>query len=291
MNTLMAFQVFVRVAEFGGFTAASRTLGLSVSAVTKTIARLEDQLGTQLIARTTRRMSLTEDGEALYERALPILAQLAQLEQAVGQARQVPRGRVRAVVPYSFGRVTLIPALPLFCARFPEISLDLTFSDNAVDLLADGFDLGVLTGRPVDPRVTTVELTRGRQVTVASPSYVAARGQPETPDALAGHVCLISRFGPDWLFEEAGERRVTRVAGPLVIRNGDALREAACVGLGLATGTWWLFRKELEAGRLVSLLDAFQPPAVPVCAYYPSARPPALKVRLLVDFLIEVTRP
>src|SRR5918911_316684 len=137
----MALGIFVRVVEQGGFTAAANKLGLSPSAVTKTIARLEDELGTQLFNRTTRKLRTTDYGQEFYERCVQILAELEEAEAALRQGNAVTRGRIRAVVPFSFGRVTLVPAMPAFFERYPEITLDLNFSDHPVDLVAEGYDL------------------------------------------------------------------------------------------------------------------------------------------------------
>ncbi len=146
MDKFTALAVFVRVVEHGGFTAAASKLGLSASAVTKTIARLEDELGTQLFNRTTRRLAPTDYGQEFYERCVRILADLEDAEAQLRRGSVVTRGRVRAVVPFSFGRVTLVPEMPRFLERYPEIALDVSFSDEAVDLIAEGLDVAVRTG-------------------------------------------------------------------------------------------------------------------------------------------------
>ncbi|MDB5317860.1 MAG: DNA-binding transcriptional regulator, LysR family [Rhodospirillales bacterium] len=291
MDKFTALTVFARVVEHGGFTAAASRLGLSPSAVTKTIARLEDQLATQLFTRTTRRLRITDDGQDFYERCVRVLAELEEAESILRQGSVVARGRIRAVVPLSFGRVTLAPELPAFFALHPEVNLDLHFSDGQVDLIAEGFDVAVRTGNFSDSRLTTRLLTRGAQVTVAAPSYLARCGEPAVPHDLREHNCLISRFGPEWSFVGADGKPLTlRVRGNAVINSGDALRETAVAGTGIAQGTWWLYRKDLERGDLSPILAAFAAEGAPVSVLYPQQRHMAPKLRAFIDFLVSITR-
>ncbi len=287
----MALTVFAKVAEHGGFTGAARRLGLSVSAVTKTIARLEDELGVQLFHRTTRKLHTTDYGQEYYERCIRILTELEEADSMLRSGSGAPRGRIRAVVPFSFGRVTLVPELPAFLNRYPEITLELDFSDRPVDLVAEGFDVAVRTGNFTDSQLVTRLLTRGTQVTFAAASYLHARGVPATPDDLRSHNCIVGRFGPEWTFKgKDGRPRAFRVRGNVVVNNGDALREAAVAGLGIAQGTWWLARKDLEAGAVVPILESHALDAMPVCVLYPAQRHLPVKVRAFIDFLVEITR-
>lgn len=291
MNKFLAMTVFTRVAEHGGFTAASKKLGMSVSAATKSVARLEDELGVQLFRRTTRRLALTDAGQEFYERCVRILAELEDAEAAMRRANASPRGRLRVIMPFSFGRVTVVPALPQFRAGHPDIALDLSFSDRPVDLIEEGFDLAVRTGELSDSRLVTRVLTRGPQITVAAPGYLARHGTPQIPEDLDRHDCIIGRFGPEWSFRAAdGRTRRMRVRGNLTIWSGDALREAAVAGLGIAQATWWLFRKDLEAGAVVPVLGDYVLEGLPVSVLYPANRHPAVKVRAFIDFLVAVTR-
>lgn len=291
MNKFMAISVFVRVAEHGGFTAAAETLDLSVSAVTKTISRLEDELGVQLFNRTTRRINITDYGQKFYERCIRILAELEDAEAALQTGIAAPKGRIRVVLPFSFGRVTVIPQLPRFLEAHPEIEVDVHFSDAAVDMIAEGFDIAVRTGEISDSRLNTRVLTRGSQVTVASPAYLERRGWPKTPDDLSHHNCIVGRFGPEWSFLHPDKRRfVVRVSGNCTINSGDALREAAVSGLGIVQGTWWLMRKDLEQGSVVSLLDDWADQGMSVSILYSANRHVPQKVRAFLDFLIEITK-
>ena len=287
----MALTVFARVVEQGGFTAAAKKLGLSPSAVTKTIARLEDELDTQLFTRTTRRLRTTDDGQGFYERCVQILAELEDAEVTLTRGSAVPRGRIRAVVPLSFGRVTLMPELPAFFERYPEISLELHFSDGP----GRPDRRGLRPGGPhrqhhrqppdhaaADPRPAGDG---------GAPRYLARHGEPETPEGLRDHNCLISRFGPEWSFRGPDGRAFTlRVRGNAVINSGDALREAAVAGTGIAQGTWWLYRKDLERGDVRAILQDYAQEGAPVSVLYPAQRHVPAKLRALIDFLVQITR-
>lgn len=294
MNKFLAISVFVRVAEQGGFTAAARKLNMSVSAVTKTVARLEDEVGAQLFNRTTRKLSTTDYGQEFYERCVRILADLEDAEMELQRGNLAARGRVRAVVPLSFGRVTLVPELPTFFKTYPDVSLDLSFTDSnkPIDMIADGIDVAVRTGQITDSRLVTRVLTSSPQVTVASPGYLKAFGTPRTPEELQHHNCIIgSRSPPEWRFlDRDGRPIVVRVSGNTFIDSGDAVREAAVAGLGIIQGTWWLVRKDLERGAVQSILTDYTVEGAPISVLYPANRHLPKKVRVFVDFLAAITQ-
>lgn len=291
MNKFQAIHAFTQVAERGGFTAAAKRLGMSPSAVTKCVARLEDELGTQLFNRTTRRIALTDYGQDFYERCVRIIADLEEAETAMRESSTSPKGTVRIVMPLSYGRVTMIPALPLFYERHPNIKLDLHFNDLAVDMIQEGFDLAVRTGDLSDSRLIRRVLVKGPVITVAAPDYLARHGTPEVPEDLARHNCIIGRFGQEWSYRRNGTLMDVRVDGSLWVQSGDALREAAATGIGIAQSTWWLFRKDLRAGSVVTILDDFVPEERPVSVLYPAKRHMARKVAAVIEFLIEISKP
>src|SRR5882757_6756144 len=291
MNKFMAINVLVRVVESGGFTAAARKMGMSVSAVTKAIARLEDELGTQLFNRTTRQVNTTDYGQDFYERCVQILDDLEDAESLVKSRSVATEGRIRAVVPFSFGRVTLVPALPLFYEQYPNISVELSFSDGPVDLVAEGYDVAVRTGQILDSRLTTRLLTRGSQITAASPQYLKKHGTPKTPDDLKDHNCVVGRFGPEWDFaNKKGDKTTVRVSGNTIINSGDAYREAAVSGVGIIQGTFWLVRKDLESGALVEILNEYALEGAPISVLYLAKRHLPRKVRVFLDFIIALTK-
>jgi DNA-binding transcriptional LysR family regulator len=291
MNKLGAMKIFVRVAEEGGFTAAAAKLGLSVSAVTKAISRLEDELGVLLFTRTTRQIKITDYAQDYYQQCVAILSDIEEAELNLRGDTTTAKGRVRALLPFSFGRVTVMPALPSFLERHPEIQLEIDFSDEGMDLVARGYDVAVRTGNISDSRLNTRVLTRSKQVTVAAPSYLARQGTPAHPRDLRHHNCLVGRFGPEWMFRDGdGEPYTIRVSGAAVINSGDALREAAAVGLGIAQGTWWLFRKDLENGAVVPILEDYADAGMPISILYTANRHVPRKVRAFLDFLIEISK-
>jgi len=291
MNKLNAMRAFVSVVDHGSFTASARKLGVSISSATKLVAHLEAELATRLLNRTTRRLVVTEQGRKFYERCRNILAAVDEAETSVRKSNSAIRGQVRMVLPYLFGRCTLLPALPQFFARYPDVDLQLNFSDGAIDLIEAGVDLGVHTGEISTPGLTRRRLTGGLQVTAASPRYIKTFGVPQTPDDLANHNCIWGRFGPDWLFRTlSGGKRMVRVNGNLKVFSGDALREAAVAGLGIVHASWWALRHELAAGRLVQILKDYATEGRPVSVVYPASRYVPAKVRATVDFLVEITK-
>ncbi len=290
MNKFMALLVFSKVVEHGGFTAAARNLRMSVSAVTKTMARLEDELGTQLFNRTTRRLHTTDYGQQFYERCVRILGDLEDAEAALREGSLSYSGRLRVVVPFSFGRITVVPELRRFFSRYPDIAVELNFSDSPVDLIAEGYDVAVRTGEIKDSRLVSRILTRGTQVTFAAPAYLEAHGVPQTPGALRDHNCITGRFGADWSFRDLDNAPLSvHVKGNCVVNSGDALREAAAAGIGIAQGTWWLVRKDLENGTVRSILHDYAIAGMPISIVYPSQRHLPAKVRVFIDFLVALT--
>jgi DNA-binding transcriptional LysR family regulator len=290
MNKFAAFHTFVTAAEQGSFTAAARKLGTSASTVTKMIGRLEDDLGARLFNRTTRQLALTEHGQDLFDRAQKILSEVEEAEGLLRQATGAARGTVRIVVPFLFGRMTLVPALPIFFERYPEVKMQVHFSDRPVDLIESGFDCGVHTGEMSDSAAIRRILTRGPQITAASPAYLEKHGEPQTPDDLHGHNCLYGRFGTDWSFRSPqGTKQRIRVNGNLAVFNGDSLREAAVQGLGITHSTWWALRHDLERGTLKQILSDYVVEGQAVSVVYPAGRHLPARVRVVIDFLVEIT--
>jgi DNA-binding transcriptional LysR family regulator len=290
MNKFVAFHYFVTACEQGNFTAAAQKLGTSASTVTKMIGRLEDDLGTRLFNRTTRRLFLTDQGQALFERAQRILSDLGEAESVLRQATKSTTGTVRIVVPFLFGRLTLVPALPGFFERFPEVKLQVHFSDRPVDLIEAGFDVGVHTGDLADSAAIRRLLTHGPRITAAAPDYLERSGIPAVPEDLLKHNCIHGRFGLDWFFRSAtGGRQRLRVGGNLAVYNGDALREAAVKGLGVVQSSWWALRNDIDRGTLIPVLREYEVEGPPVSIVYPSGRHLPARVRALIDYLVEVT--
>lgn len=292
VNRFQDILAFVRVVELGNFTAAARSLGVSVSSITKSVSRLEEDLGTALLVRSTRRIRVTAQGRSYHDRCQAILRDLAGAEDSIRNEASSPRGSVRLWVPPSFGRQTVIPALPGFFERYPDIHLDLHFGHRSLNLIEGGYDLAVHSGTLHDSPLAGRLLVRGPQKTVASPAYLARHGTPKTPEDLAVHRCIVGRFGNSWTFHDpAGATATVQVRGPLSTDSGDAMREAAVAGIGLTQATWWLFRGDLDSGALVPVLEDFETEADPISIVFPPDRSLPARVRAVIDFLVEITRP
>ncbi len=281
---------FVRVAESGSFTSAAAQLGVSVSAVAKAVARLEEELGAQLLARSTRRMALNDDGREFYARCQQILNDIEDAEASVKSAGETPKGRLRMALPVLFGRLTLLPRIAEFNARYPEIVVDLSLEDQPVDLIERGLDIAVQVGNLSDSRCISRVLNHGPRVTAASPAYLKRHGEPRTPADLAGHNCIVSTFGPIWPFNDHGTRIEVPVRGNLVVTGGDALREAVLHGLGIGQSNWWTVRHDLAVSSVKPILEEYAVEGRPISVVYPPTRHVPRKLRVMIDFLVEITR-
>jgi DNA-binding transcriptional LysR family regulator len=291
VDRFSAIQVFAQVVESGSFAKAAERLGLSTSAASRHVAELEAHLQTRLLNRTTRRVTLTEPGRAFYERAVQLLADLAEAEQEAARAAVVPRGTIRLTTSVNFGVRQVAPAIADFTARHREVAFDVSISERIVDLVEEGFDLAIRIGSPGSENLVARKLGETRLVLCAAPSYLAAHGTPQVPEDLARHDCFTYEYlAPRnvWRFRDAaGAERAVRVAGRLHSNNGDLLAEAAARGGGIAFEPAFIVGPEVRAGRLVRLLEGFVPPPLPIYAVYPSRKHLSAKVRLFVEFLAE----
>jgi LysR family transcriptional regulator, regulator for bpeEF and oprC len=282
--------VFVKVGERLSFVKAARELGMGQSGVSNAIARLEDQLGVRLIARTTRKVTLTEDGAALLERGHRILADLDEAERVLTQAGHAPQGRLRLDLPIVFGRLKIIPLLGSFEERFPELQLEVSLTDRFVDLIEEGIDVAVRVGALADSTLIARRLTHSQQCVYGAPSYLARHGRPATPDDLAHHVCLPyvvrdTRVARLWHFRRDGaDFTMTPSAGPS-FNDGSAIIAASCAGLGLIQMNDYTADAAVAAGELEPLLPEFNPGATPISLVYLPTRHLSPKVRAMADFL------
>jgi DNA-binding transcriptional LysR family regulator len=290
MNKLLSMLTFVRVAESGSFTAAAEQLGVSVSAVAKAISRLEQELDSQLLVRSTRKIALNEDGRAFYGRCRQILNDIEDAETSVKSARHLPRGRLRIAMPVLFGRRTFLPRVAEFSAAYPEIVLDLAFEDRRIDLIERGIDVAVQVGELRDSGYITRMLNRGPRLTAASPAYLKRCGEPQTPADLATHNCVTGWNAGVWDFQDNGRAIEIPVSGNLVVTGGEAMREAALLGLGIVQTNWWTLSSDIAEGRLKALLERYAVDGRPLSVVYPPTRHLPHKVRVMVDFLVEITR-
>lgn len=289
MDRLHAMTVFAKVVEQGSFARAAERLGISTSACSRQVAELEAHLGTRLLQRTTRRLSLTESGREYYERCVQLLADLEEAEQAAAESAARLRGTIRLTTAIHFGIRHVAPAIVAFREQHPGVRFDVSLSDRVVDLVEEGYDLAVRIGSTGGENVVARKLGEARLVACASPAYLAARGAPKRPEDLARHECLTYEYLPVrglWPFRDRdGRDRSVRVSGPLRSNNGELLAAAAVAGAGIVLEPEFIVGAELKAGRLVPVLGAYAAPAIPIYAVYPSRRYLGTKVRAFADFL------
>ncbi len=289
MDRLRAFEVFVAVVSRQGFARAAEALDTSPANVTRYVADLEAHLGTRLLNRHSRKLSLTESGEALYERARAILADVAEVEAASSSSTLRPQGRLRVNAPVSFGLLHLAARWPVFAQRHPEVELDVTLIDRVVDLVDEGFDMAIRISRAGSATHAARKLATSRNVVCASPGYVRAHGAPQGPADLARHACIVYAYvGAEWpLQDDAGRPHSVRVRSVMQANNGDTARIAALAGLGIIWQPMFLVGPDLRAGRLVPLLPGWRVPDIDILAVYPSRRQLSAKVRAMIDFLAD----
>ena len=291
MDRLAAIQVFSQVVESGSFAKAAARLGLSTSAASRHVAELESHLQTRLLNRTTRRVSLTESGRAFYERSVQLLADLEEAEQEAARTAVVPRGTIKLTASVNFGVRHIAPAIAAFLAQHREVGFDVSLSDRIVDLVEEGFDLGIRVGVAGSDNIVARKLGETRLVPCASPGYIQAHGAPQAPEELEKHNCFTYEYVTPrnlWRFRDpSGRERAVRVRGNLHSNNGDLLAEAAARGAGIVFEPAFIVGLDVRAGRLVPLLQDFVPLPVPIYAVYPSRKHLSAKVRLFVDFLVE----
>jgi len=291
MDRLDSMEAFVRVAEAHSFSEAARRLNLSKSVISRQVSALEADLGARLFHRTTRSLSLTEVGQAYFERCTRILADIDEANLAVSSHQANPRGKLRIAAPMSFGLLHLAPVIPAFLERYPDIEIDMSMNDRFVSLIDEGYDLAVRIGKLGDSSLIARTLAPARRVVCASPAYLAKRGTPLTPSDLTRHCCLTysnMSLSDEWDFCAAdGARWPVEVKGRLRIDNGDALRQAALAGIGLVMQPSFIVGRDLQAGTLTAVLTEYLAQDVAIHAVYPHSRHLSPKVRAFVDFLAE----
>ncbi len=289
VNRSGELEAFVRVVERGGFTPAARALGMTPSAISKLVARLEARLGATLVHRSTRKLAFTAEGRRFYEQGMRILADLDEAERGVAAAA-VPRGRVSLNASVAFGHHVLAPILPRFFAEYPEVTLDLALTDRVVDLLEERTDVAIRWGELPPSDLVARRLGETDQLVVGSPGYLARRGTPRHPRDLAAHARLgwtYRRAVVDWPFCVRGKVTSVPVRGPMRAGDGETLLRLALAGVGLARLSRYALGPYLEGGRLVPVLERFNAGDVaPIHAVY-LGRPGRLpgRVRALLDFL------
>ncbi len=288
MDRLDAMQLFVRVAELGSFAGAAQQLGVARSVVTRQIAGLEAHLGVKLMARSTRRLTLTSAGTAYLEKCRVILNLVEAAEIGVAEERQTPRGNIRISLPLSFGLKRLAPLLLDFSQRYPEVALDMDYSDRRVNLIEEGIALSIRVTRRLDAGDVARRIGTSRMWVLASPDYLSRHGQPAHPAELAHHVCLgytNAGAATTWQFVVDGQLENFPIRSRINANNGDVLTEAAAQGLGIACQPDFIAGSFIAAGRVVEILVDYPGPELGIYAMLPSNRHIPHRVRVLMDFL------
>lgn len=289
MDLLGALRVFIRVAETGSFSAVSRERDVSQTAVARQISQLEEHFGIRLFHRTTRKLSLTDDGDTLLGHGYNLLNEADQLEAALGEQRSSPAGLVRIGHPVAATRF-LAPRVPVLLARHPGLKIELVVSDQHGDMVADRLDLAMRTGEVADRSLIVRHAGEAQRIVVASPSYLERRGAPAVPDELVQHTCIVHNHGPRsdlWTFDESGKHYSVRVAGGLIANDAIAVHLAVRSGYGIAFLPLVQIIDDLMNRDLLPILGDFPAAGTPVSLVYPSRRHLALRTRAVLDFILD----
>ncbi|HMN46195.1 MAG TPA: LysR family transcriptional regulator [Povalibacter sp.] len=291
MNNFSDIVAYVRVVEAHSFVAAAQTLGMSPSAISKAVSRLEERLGARLLNRTTRSLSLTDVGASFYERCREALAQLDHAESEVSESRGVPRGRLRVDVPVSLGRRIIVPALPRFIAQYPEISVHMSMNDRVLDLVQEGIDAALRVGNLSDSSLVARRIGQLRGVTCASPEFIERYGVPNDPTDLPPEHCLqMFKVGNnqtrEWLFRKGDVEHKILPAARLAFSDPESAVAAAVSGAGFVRSLDFTVEAQIASGLLQPVLEDWNDGAYwPVSVVYPQHRQPTAKIRAFIDFV------
>jgi DNA-binding transcriptional LysR family regulator len=290
MDKLGSIEAFTRVVQHRSFAAAARELNLSRQVVSKYVIDLEHELGAQLLARTTRSVTPTENGQIYYERCIAILSDLEEADLAVTRLHSEPRGLLRVNAPMSFGTLHLGRAMADFMERYPVLQIQLILSDQLIDPVQEGFDVTLRIADLAPTSMIVRKIALAVRLMCAAPSYLKRRGTPSHPSELAGHDCLSYGHlatGHQWKLTGSDGDHWIRVPWTLCSNNAEVLRDAAVGGRGIALLPTFIAGADLRAGRLRTILTAYKAPEIAICALYPETRHLSVKVRLFIDFLVE----
>jgi len=290
MQDLARIRAFVQVFDAGGFSAAARQHGRSKALLSKYVTDLEDYLGVRLMNRTTRKLSLTEAGEAYYREASQLLQQLDDLDASISDQTSAPRGLLRISAPRNFGERTLAPAIFEFLLKYPDVSVDLRLEDRYVDLVDEGIDLALRISTLTDSSLIARKIADMRIVVAGAPALLQRVGTPKTPEGLRGLPCIVDtnlQGQANWRFVEDGKTVSVHVSGPVRVNSPLAALQAATKGLGFASMPSYLADPAIESGQLVAVLERYVPAGQTLQAVYPHRRHLAGKVRALIDHLVD----
>ncbi len=292
MNKFDDMEVFSQVVAIGSMSGAAREMGISPAVVSKRMNRLEERLGTRLLNRTTRQISLTEAGENFYERVVAILASVEEAEDLVTRGSSDARGLLKISAPTSFGRMHIAPHLPKFMRANPELNLNLDLSDQYVDIISSGIDLAIRIGELPDSSLVARKLAPVRRILCATPKYLKKNGVPQKLEDLDHHALIAPHNQGPWKLEGNEGTVLYRPQSTLATNSSEVVRETVLAGLGIALRSTWDIGEELDQGKLVRLLPSYvSMKGIGIYAVYPSRTYLPAKVRLFIDYLAELFGP
>lgn len=284
-------EFFVLLNRLGSLSAAARALDITPPAATMRLASMEKRIGARLLNRSTRKISLTPEGEIYLQHASRLIDELRELDEIVSGNGRAPRGLLRVNAPLGFGRTVIAPLVSTFTARYPDVEVQLEVTDRPIDLIEKGFDLAVRFGELPDNRINARRIMSNRRFLCASPSYMEKHGTPKKLEDLTRHRCIVHRQNDDaygvWRFLVDGRTEIVKVHGALSSNDGEIVQGWALDGQGIVIRSEWDVIKHLESGRLRRLLPEFTLPSADLYAYYPSKKNLPARVRTFINFLVE----
>lgn len=284
-------RLFVRIASTLNISNAGNELGLSPAVASSYMNKLEESLGVRLIQRTTRKISLTEEGETFLPHAEDVISSIDTARSAVGAGSLTPHGTLRITAPASFGRMHLIPALKGFMTQYPKLTVDLKLSDCILNVVEEGFDIAIRDAALNDSTLRAKKIADDRRIVVASPHFLRTHGEPKTPEDLLNHVCINLSGLETWHFDSKDGEKTVKTNTVLKMDNGEAVRDACAAGLGIAISSTWCSYKKLNSGELVELLVDYPVKSnTDIWAIYPSSKYLSPKVRVFIDYLSDYFR-
>jgi len=290
MDKLNAMAIFVRVIERGSFSAVAREMQTTQPTISKVLRALETELGGKLIARSTRHLSLTDEGQRYYNHCREILAAVDAAEHSFQTGKETIAGPLRIGSSVSFGRLHIASRLHGFLQQYPDVQIDLQLNDHLQDLVSEGLDVTLRIGELPDSGLIARQIGTTHRVTVASPAYLARHCAPHTPQDLTQHNCLLFNLlssQNQWIYEKDAKRHTVRITGNAQSNNSEAVREMVLTGLGIALSPLWLFADDLKAGRVVALLQDYTPQSLPIHAVSETNRRQSARVKAFVDYLAD----
>jgi LysR family transcriptional regulator, transcriptional activator for dmlA len=289
--TFAELEFFILLNRLGSLSAAARALDITPPAATMRLASMEKRIGARLLNRSTRKISLTPEGELYLQHASRLIEELRELDEVVSGNRRTPRGLLRVNVSLGFGRTVIAPLVSTFTTQFPDVEVQLEVTDRPIDLVANSFDLAIRFGELPDNRLNARRLMSNRRFMCASPAYLESHGAPKSLADLTKHRCIVHRQNDDaygvWKFLIDGRTEIIKVHGALSSNDGDIVQGWALDGQGIVIRSEWDVAKYLESGRLRRILPEFASPSADLYAYYPSKQNLPARVRAFINFLIE----